>query len=239
MRNYLLAALKYYCFWLLFFFLERLIFVLYFFNKTRLFSIAEIGKAFLYGLWMDLSMAAYVSALPLLFFIVHLFVPALSSVKKALRIYTIVVLFLCALTTVVNLNIYFEWGSKISYKVVEYATRFPKEAIASSSSSPILLSLTILGVLVVLAAFLNRRITAFTKGRKVKPLLAIACSILLIGLEILALRGGWQLAPMNESMAYFSSSPYLNHAAVNTEWSFLNDIVKNKSGKYGDKNPYV
>src|SRR3982751_1429894 len=191
MLQNLLAAFKYYCFWLLFFFLERLLFVLYFFNKTRLFSAAEIGKSFLYGLWMDVSMAAYVCALPLLFFIVRLFLPALNLGKKALCVYTIVVLCICALITVVNLNIYFEWGSKINYKVVEYATRFPKEAIASSSSSPILLSLTILGVLVLLAAFLNKRITAFTKDRKVKPLLAIACSILLIGLEILALRGGW------------------------------------------------
>src|SRR6478609_8222685 len=103
MRDYLLAALKYYCFLLLFFFTERLIFVIYFFNKTRLFSFAEISKTFLYGLWMDISMAAYVCALPLLFFIVYLFVPAFSFGKKALRIYTIVMLILCALTTVVNL----------------------------------------------------------------------------------------------------------------------------------------
>src|SRR5947209_20464116 len=89
MLHNLLAAFRYYCFWLLFFFLERLLFVLYFFNKTRLFSLGEIGKSFIYGLWMDVSMAAYICALPLLFFIVHLFVPAFGLGKKALRIYSI------------------------------------------------------------------------------------------------------------------------------------------------------
>ncbi len=239
MYSTLLAAFKYFFFWLLFFFLERVLFIVYFYNKTQLFTPAHISKVFLYGVWMDASMAAYVCIVPLLFFITYLFVKALAAWKKALRVYTFIILLLCSLITVVNLSIYQEWGSKISYKVVEYATRFPKEAIASSSSSPIVLSLFILACLVVLGIFLFDKIMAFTIKKKLHPGLAFACSLLLIGLEILALRGGWQLAPMNESMAYFSNNPYLNHAAVNTEWSFLNDIVKNKGGKYGNTNPFT
>src|SRR3954452_23391603 len=83
MLNNLLAAFKYYCFWLLFFFIERLVFVLYFFHKTQLFAAADVSKAFLYGLWMDASMAAYLCALPLIFYIISLFVSALSKWKKA------------------------------------------------------------------------------------------------------------------------------------------------------------
>src|SRR4051812_34611780 len=121
MFNNLLDAFKYYCFWLFFFFIERLVFVLYFFHKTILFAAADVSKAFLYGLWMDVSAAAYVCALPLTFYITGLFVPSVLKWKKVLRGYTIILLVLCALINVVNLNIYFEWGSKISDKVVEYA----------------------------------------------------------------------------------------------------------------------
>jgi Holliday junction resolvasome RuvABC ATP-dependent DNA helicase subunit len=36
-------------------------------------------------------------------------------------------------------------------------------------------------------------------------------------------------------MSYFSSEPVLNHAAVNTEWNLIQDILNNK---FGNENPY-
>jgi phosphoglycerol transferase MdoB-like AlkP superfamily enzyme len=43
-------------------------------------------------------------------------------------------------------------------------------------------------------------------------------------------RGGWQLAPISQSMAYFSSKPILNHAAVNTSWNLAQDVMNNLAG---------
>jgi phosphoglycerol transferase MdoB-like AlkP superfamily enzyme len=57
----------------------------------------------------------------------------------------------------------------------------------------------------------------------------------MLALLFLAIRGGWQLSPINQSMAYFSNETVLNHAAVNTEWNLIHDILSNK---YGKDNPY-
>ncbi len=239
MRKYLFTAVLYFVYWLLFFFLDRLLFVVYFFDKLKANSAAENFKVFVYGLWMDVSMAAYVCALPLLFYVFHLFRPLPAKAKKWLRIYTLSLVSIFVVLTVADLTIYEDWGSKISYKVVEYAIDSPKEAIAASSSSPVLSLVFIMTVFISVAVFLYKKMTTFfANGISPKPILAIAITILLIGAEITAVRGGWQLAPMNESMAYFSSKPFLNYAAVNTEWSFLNNVLKSKFSKGGTKNPY-
>jgi phosphoglycerol transferase MdoB-like AlkP superfamily enzyme len=59
-------------------------------------------------------------------------------------------------------------------------------------------------------------------------------SLFLLGLTFLSVRGGWQLAPISQSMAYFSSKPILNHAAVNTSWNLAQDFANNLAGNSGD-----
>ena len=235
----ILPALRYFVYWLLFFFIDRILFVCYFMGKLKESSPAEAAKVFIYGLWMDVSMAAYVCVLPLLFYIVHLFKPLPPAAKKWLSVYTFILVSLFAFIAVVNLSVYEAWGSKISYKVLEYAIESPKEAIASSSSSPVVLSLFILAVFILAAVFLYKKIAgASARSSRLKPALAVAVILILLGAEITAIRGGWQLAPMNESMAYFSTRPFLNYAAVNTEWGFLDDIMKSKLQDAGTRNPY-
>ncbi|GAA4333410.1 hypothetical protein GCM10023149_40160 [Mucilaginibacter gynuensis] len=65
-----------------------------------------------------------------------------------------------------------------------------------------------------------------------KPFLAL----LLVGLNVLVVRGGLQVAPMNQSMAYFSDKQILNQSALNTEWNLLHNTVENFKTPY---NPYV
>ncbi len=58
---------------------------------------------------------------------------------------------------------------------------------------------------------------------------------MLVATIVIAFRGGLQDAPMNESMAYYSTNPTLNYAAVNTEFGLATDI---KNAKYNTRNPY-
>src|SRR5690606_38309676 len=55
-------------------------------------------------------------------------------------------------------------------------------------------------------------------------------------LSFLLVRSGLQTTPLNPSMAYFSTRPILNHAAVNTEWNLLSDFLHTKGS---NKNPYT
>ena len=229
------TVFRYFIFWLLFFFLERLIFILAFIEKVKVAAITEIGKSFLIGPWMDISMAAYISALPLLIALIVWFIPTIKISENVLRWYTKTLIVLFSIICAFNFNIYREWGAKINFKAIEIAFISPNEAIASGASSPVFASIVMIILLVSLSIWLSDRIIRYRSLKKVNVLLKIGASVLLIGLNFLAIRGGLQLSPMNESMAYYSNTPILNHAAVNTEWSLLRDILKNKS----TKNPYL
>ena len=225
---------RYFIFWLLFFFLERLIFILVFFEKIKGASITEIVKSFLIGPWMDVSMVGYISILPLLGIVIIWFIPVIKIPGNVLRWYTRILIVVFSIICAFNFNIYREWGSKINFKALDIAFTSPNEAIASGASSPVFASLVTLVVLIVLSFWFADKIIKYRSFKNANVLSKIVVSVLLIGVNFLAIRGGWQLSPMNESMAYYSNTPILNHAAVNTEWSLLRDILNNKS----TENPY-
>ncbi len=229
------ALVRYFCFWLLFFFLERLVFILYNLDKLSSESFLEIARAFLYGLWMDASMVGYLCAIPLLGFLVSWFIPRLRIPGGLLRYYTWILIFLCAFLTVINFNIYREWGTKVNFRTFELAINSPREAMASSGSSPLMLSFSILLALTISGVLLSRKLVAWTINRNGNLAAKMLVSLFLIASIVLAIRGGLQDAPMNESMAYYSSNPTLNYAAVNTEWGLATDI---KNAKYNTKNPF-
>jgi phosphoglycerol transferase MdoB-like AlkP superfamily enzyme len=229
------TLIRYFCFWLIFFFLERLVFVLYNLKKLASQSFSEIAPAFKYGLWMDASMAGYLCAIPLLFFLVTWYIPKLGLSDRFLKYYTWTFLVICSFLTVINFNIYREWGTKVNYRAFEFAINSPTEAMASSGSSPLLLSLSILIALIAAGVLLSIKVINWKINRKGLMLGKVLISLIMIGLTVLAIRGGLQDAPMNESMAYYSTNPTLNIAAVNTEWGLATDI---KNAKYNTKNPF-
>ena len=235
MQKNLLAVLKYFLIWLLLFFLERAVFLLFFIQKIKHLSYSEIAKSFIYGLWMDISTAGYFSVLPLLGFAIWWLVPGFSLNKQIFRIYFRTLIVLSALVAVININIYREWGSKVNRRAFEFLVSSPGEAIASSISSPLLMSSLILALLIGTGFYLSHVCFRSKFSKEGKFILKLPIVILLMGLNFLAIRGGWQLAPMNESMAYFSSKPILNHAAVNTDWALLRSLLKSS----GNKNPYL
>jgi phosphoglycerol transferase MdoB-like AlkP superfamily enzyme len=233
MRSNLLFVFRYFFIWLLFFGMERIVFLLFFADKIKNFSLGEIAGSLKYGFWMDISMSGYFSVLPLLGFILIWIVPPVKISHIWFRIYFRTLVVLAALITVINFNIYREWGSKINSRAFDFLLSSPGEAIASSVSSPLLVSFIILGLLIYLGFYLSKK-ADFKVNKQGVWYLKSLIAILLLGLNFLAVRGGWQLAPMNESMAYYSGKPILNHAAVNTEWALLRSLMK-KSSK---KNPF-
>lgn len=228
--------IRFYLFWLLFFFLDRLLFLFYFSDRISHIGLAEIASTFLYALRLDSSMIAYISVIPLLFYLILLFIPRF---KFSVNIGKYYVLFFVLISTIIssfNLNLYREWGSKINYRALDLAFNSTKEAIASSSSSPVFASFSIFLVFFLSAAFLGQKILDFKIKDHAAPLWKKASmTFTMLALLFLTIRGGWQLSPINQSMAYFSNETVLNHAAVNTEWNLIHDILSNK---YGKDNPY-
>lgn len=227
---------RFFLFWICFFFLDRLIFLIYFADSISNIGFKELSSTFLYALRLDASMTAYLSVIPLLIYLILLFFPKFSFPSILAKTYVSLLIITFSIISAANLNLYREWGSKINYRAVDLAFNSTKEAIASSSSSPIFLSVIIILTLIITGYIISRKLVLFSiPSYSVSIAKKTGITIISLCLTFLLLRGGWQLSPINQSMAYFSTKSILNHAAVNTEWNLMQDILNNK---YGNDNPY-
>jgi len=236
MLKALIFFVRFFALWILFFLLDRLIFVSVFYHLAET-GIAETAKVFYYGLRLDLAMAAYIAVPPLLYFLLTQFTKQKTINFLWLKIYNKVLLVIFSVISVINLNIYREWGSKINAKAVDYAFSAPNEALASSASSPLLFNIAILAVLVTLGLILIKWITQTNLRTPAASLWAkTLLSVFLLSFTFLIIRGGWGVSPNNQSMAYYSDQEVLNHAAINTEWNLIASLLKSSQIS---KNPYT
>jgi phosphoglycerol transferase MdoB-like AlkP superfamily enzyme len=225
--------IKFFTFWLAFFTLDKIIFFAVFNQQIKHISLTEIGLTFYHALPIDLSMTAYISAIPLLFLIFSWLTGKISISLKGIGIYLKVLIVVFSILSVVNFNIYREWGTKINAKAIGFAFSAPNEALASGASSPIALSLITLISLIGLGLYLRKLLVPIELQLSPSPLwLRLPISLLFLGFNFLLIRGGVGVATMNQSTAYFSDKTILNQAAVNTEWNLMSSfIASNKVNK--------
>lgn len=227
---------RFFLFWILFFFLDRLIFLIYFSDKLINLSLRDIAATFWYALRLDSSMVAYISAIPLVIYIIFLFLNPNYLLRSTGKKYVIFLLTVFSIISAFNLNLYREWGSKINYRALDLAFNSTAEAVVSGSSSPIILSFFIFLGILLSGIFISQKLIDFRiADTEISLLKKTSGSLLALALLVLIARGGWQLSPINQSMAYFSTKTVLNHASVNTEWNLIQDVINNK---YGKDNPY-
>lgn len=227
--------LLYFLSWVVFFDLLRIIFLIYHSDKTKQLSFDTILSAFWYGLRMDMSVAAYILAPVCLFVLLSLFVPFFRrwSIYKG---YTFIIILLISLISFFDLEIYNQWGFRIDSTPLKFLDT-PREAFASVSHLPLFLLFVIFLIFFVIF-YLGFKYILTSIFFKLQDRYKIATGILVllfIGSLIIPIRGGFQLAPLNQSSVYFSTNNYANHAAINASWNFLHSVVsKGSSGK----NPY-
>jgi phosphoglycerol transferase MdoB-like AlkP superfamily enzyme len=225
----------YFLSWIIFFDLLRIVFIAYHFDKTKSLSFSTILGSFWYGLRMDLSVAAYIIAPVCLFVLLSLFIQFFRRLI-IYKVYTFIVLLAAALIAFFDLEIYNQLGFRIDASPLKFLST-PKEAFASVSHLPLLLFFILFAVCYGLFYFcfkyILRRIF-FQQQNKQIILTTVLLLFFMVSL-IIPIRGGFQLAPINQSSVYFSTNIYANHAAVNAPWNFLHSLFsKGSSGK----NPY-
>lgn len=230
--------IKYFLFWILFFFINRLMFEIWYASSFFYSSPSETLKTFSYGFHMDASMAGYICVIPFLIYIVVWLFPRLKFPSKFLAIYTYILISFTAFFTLVDINIYREWGTKFNNRAIEFFLSSTSDAIASSASSPIFVSFFCICLLIFIGIFTYRKILInHTKSidNKSYILLKSVLAVLILGLTFLEIRGGWSVAPMNTSKVYFSKNHEFNLAAINTDWFLISSILANQKN---DKSLY-
>jgi len=223
-------------YWLVLFNVLRGIFLLSYSFLNSKSNIDGWLLSFGHGLKMDLSMMSYLSAIPLLLWILCIWLNK-GGISKFVQIYLLIVSSLYFLIGMSNIVLYPSWGTLLNVRALTFLQQ-PVEMMASVSAVQIIL----LFVLITSVFYLNYRIIkkflmpAFATHSliiKIKPILIRVVILCLIPIGI---RGGLQQIPINESASYYSKNLILNHAATNPAWYLMNNIWKSGND---DKNKFV
>ncbi len=228
--------LLYLLIWVLFFQLARGFFLVYQVKHTRLLSSETVFYSFLYGMRMDMSMACYI-LLPVCFFL--LLGVLIPFFRRAIiyKIYTCIVLFFVLMIISADSELYSHWGFRMDATPLKYMNS-PREVWASISHLPIfLISIFFIVGYLFFAWLFTKMINGINTYQQQSSYKIISGLMIIIitGLLIIPLRGGLQLAPINQSSVYFSTNNFANHAAINATWSFFHGVTNKTSSTH---NPY-
>jgi phosphoglycerol transferase MdoB-like AlkP superfamily enzyme len=221
--------------WILIFQLSRILFLSYHYKKTLELPASYWVKSAWHGLRMDVSFAGYILVVPtlLLIFTSKRWLWYQKTMKVYLAIVSLCVLFL----TIVDLELFRAWGFRIDATSLHYL-KTPAEAWASMAAAPIFSLLCLFALLYFIASKLlftivKRTIPFFNRTAWIYT---ISVFLVLTGALIIPIRGGLQLAPMNESAVFFSDKSFANYAAINVPWNYMSSVVHLR---YSQKNPFV
>ncbi|UBM59284.1 sulfatase-like hydrolase/transferase [Marinilongibacter aquaticus] len=226
----------YFGFWVVYFLAARVLFLSYHIDQTKLLSLETLAGVFWHGIRMDMSMAGYLCLLPFLWIAFSNFIKK-SIFENTLFSYTLILVFIITLIVVVDLEVYSVWDYRLDATPLNYL-KTPKEAFVSVQSSPVVRLLISYILLIIVAGFIVYRIIAkhLSTWKHINnwpfPLIVFILAISLI----IPIRGGFGIAPMNQSTVYFSNSNFANISAVNASWNFFDSLV-NQS--YEKVNPYT
>lgn len=213
-----LFFIKYFIYWILFFFILKLLFLVYFFRESQEYFVLW-DNIFAHGLRLDISASGYILLLPLLVILASLFLPGKWSMK-IIRIYTFSILALISILAAIDLGIYHEWGFRLDATPLYYLAN-PGEAAASTTFG------TFIGLSFVASLILVAFIIAYNYLFKNEvfsnraPWWSIFPALAMFGFMILPIRGGLGTSPINIGVAYFSNINFINHAAINLPWNIL------------------
>lgn len=240
MLRRLLFLLFYGLTWVLFFLVARAVFLVYHLSHTRELPLKTSLLTFLYGLRMDLSMSAYLLAPVCLFVLFSIVVPFLRR-SILYKVYSYLLLFVILLIIIADLEVYEAWGSRLDATPLKYLAS-PREVWASISHLPIFFILFLFLVIYIGLCLLFSRVIEgisvylYSTERRMVPRLVSAFAVLLFtALLIVPMRGGLQLAPINQSSVYFSTNNFANLAAINAPWNFVHGLSNRTSAT---ENPY-
>lgn len=204
-------------FWIVFFFIQRLIFLGVNFGSDD-YTFTEFWVAHLKAFPMDLAAACYLSAIPILAIITGLFIDKPALITKIIFIETLAMIIFCSIIGSGDTGLFKVWGTKINSKALSYFA-YPDEVLPTVLAwENIGLFLIIIAQIILLHRLSKRLLIPFEKPTT--PLWQNGVlSIVLVCLTIIGIRGGVQPVPINRNWVFFSKHTVLNFAALNGFWN--------------------
>ena len=211
---------------LLIFILQKPLFMLYNGSIEKGFGFADYMQVMIHGASLDAATAGYLTAFPFLLVLISIWFRKFP-LKKILYGYYILAAALISIIFVVDMALYTFWGFKLDASVFLYIDS-PKEALASVSVGFILLRVLAILLLIALDSWVLLKITPSVLTATRKRIAGTAGMLLLGGVLFIIIRGGVTESTSNIGQVYFSNEPFLNHSAVNPDFSLLSSMGKSQ-----------
>lgn len=211
---------------LLIFILQKPLFMLYNGSIEKGFGFADYMQVMVHGASLDAATAGYLTAFPFLLVLISIWFRKFP-LKKILYGYYILAAALISIIFVVDMALYTFWGFKLDASVFLYIDS-PKEALASVSVGFILLRVLAILLLIALNCWVLLKITPSVLTVTRKRIAGTAGMLLLGGVLFIIIRGGVTESTSNIGQVYFSNEPFLNHSAVNPDFSLLSSMGKSQ-----------
>lgn len=192
------------------------------------YSLADCFSVMAHGLLLDVPVAGYLIALPLLVAIALVWFPCRVRLRTIATAYYAIVALCVSVMFVADLSLYPFWKFKLDATIFYY-TDSPKDALASVSVGYVVLRLAVIVAYGALLLWCFRVVTP----RLLQPMKALmgkvsATLIMIVVIVPLAIsiRGGLGESTANVGKVYFSDDEYLNHSAINPCFSMLASLGK-------------
>lgn len=230
MKNRIALFVVYFVAWLLFFQLQKPLFMLLQYRQYADVTALDWVRTMWHGLPLDLSLAGYVTALWGLLMLASAYVP--NRIIRAIGdVYTGLVLMVAVVAFVADNVLFPYWGFHLD-KTVFFYLRTPAEAMASAEWWQMLLSIGAVVLLwgMVFALYrhtISRVVAHFPRMSVAGRIAAAPVFLLLTGLLFLPIRGSVTVSTMNTGRVYFSDNQHLNIAAINPVFHCVESLSEN------------
>lgn len=227
-KQLFIQFLKLLLFWILIFDFQRILFSIHNWSKFQEVTWSDFLLTFVYSIRLDLSTAAYLSLIPLLFLLVRNLHPGKWSNRIFYGVLFVEVLFI-SMIHAGEINAYPEWNHKLTSRVFMHLSN-PDEVMRTADYGMIFWFAVYTLLEVVFAYRLRQWLFDFSSESNptvwyVKYPLAVGLfGVFGLGLFLTA-RGGWQQIPINIDSAYFSNHHLANDLAVNSTYYFGNSYL--------------
>lgn len=190
------------------------------------YSFADFIKVALHGFTLDAATSGYLTILPFIIVLLSIWVDKIPF-KKIISPYYVIISFLISLIFIVDTSLYSFWGYKLDASVFLYLDS-PKEAFASVSVGYILLRILFIIILSFVYVRLFWIITPQKFLKSNKKVTGTILNVLIGGIIFIIIRGGVTESTSNIGQVYFSNDQFLNHSAINPDFSLFSSFKKEK-----------
>lgn len=209
-------------FWIACFDFHRIAFSIHHWGKLKEVGFGEWLLSFIYSFRLDLATGAALSALPFLVIVCfHLF-----KGKALLRLRNGIVYVLLAFLVAVNAGetvAYGEWNHKLTSRVFMHLSN-PDEVVRTANYSMIFWYILYFIVEYTAGFFFFKWLIRQRDRHEVKNireyLITVPLTFFILGLQFLALRGGWQQIPININAGTYSNKAVANDISINSLYFF-------------------